>query len=116
MSCKLGRTIFLVHLGCFADKHSYGLYELHLWCRASCSVNVSQALVEATPADVVLLYPHVPLACFALLALPSVTVFQRTVNVLAAVRWALHPDPCRKTHDCICDRDCNVFACPRVAT
>ena len=46
----------------------------------------SQALVEATRADVVLLYPHVLLACFAMLALPSVTVFQRAVSVLAAVR------------------------------
>jgi len=58
---------------------------------------IAQALVEATPPDVVLLYPHVPLSCFALLALPSVTVFQRAINVLAVVRWTLHPNPAAKS-------------------
>ena len=46
----------------------------------------TQALVEATPAETVLLYPHVLLACFTLLALPSVTIFERALGVLIAVR------------------------------
>ena len=53
--------------------------------RAQMLNDPSQALVEATPADILLLYPHVLLTCFALLALPSVTVFAPAVDVLSAV-------------------------------
>ena len=45
--------------------------------------------MEATPADTLMLYPHVLLACFALLALPSVTVSELTLEVLATVCWTL---------------------------